>query len=147
MSGKTGNEMDEIKSKINGTVLHIIFRQEDFEDGRKDIVNYDNFIQVAALKLDEGKNFRPHKHILKKGAELVWTQEGMIVIKGKVKCVLYDINDKILETPILHAGDISITLQAGHTYEVMKDSLIYEIKTGPYYGQVRDKVFIDETDR
>jgi hypothetical protein len=139
--------MDEIRSKINGTVLHIIFRQDDFEDGRKDIVSHDNFIQVAALKLNEGKSFRPHKHILKKGEKLVWTQEGIVVIKGRVKCILYDVNNDILASPVLNTGDMSITLQSGHTYEVMKDSLVYEIKTGPYYGQVRDKVFIDEADR
>ena len=41
--------------------------------------------------------------------------------------------------------DISFTLFGGHTYEILEDnSMIMEYKTGPYFGQKQDKVFIND---
>ena len=75
----------------------------------------------------------------------VIAQESWVVIKGKVKCIFYDINHEILCTPILEAGDCSITLEGGHTYEILEDdTVVYEYKTGPYEGQELDKTFIKE---
>ena len=37
-----------------------------------------------------------------------------------------------------------MTFRGGHNYLCLEDdSLVYEYKTGPYYGQKKDKVFID----
>ena len=73
------------------------------------------------------------------------TQESWVVIKGRVKVYLFDINDSVMETPILEPGDCSITLRGGHTYESLEEgTIVYEYKTGPYLGQKKDKVFIEE---
>jgi hypothetical protein len=56
---------------------------------------------------------------------------------------MYDIDDTIIHTPILHKGDCSITFYGGHTYEILEDNtVVYEYKTGPYYGLQNDKEFI-----
>jgi hypothetical protein len=65
------------------------------------------------------------------------------LFKGKIKAILYDIDDSIICEEILESGDCSITFCAGHNYESLEDgSLVYEFKTGPYFGQEKDKVFI-----
>jgi hypothetical protein len=70
-------------------------------------------------------------------------QESWVVIKGRVKCILYDLDDSVIAEPILSPGDCSITLKGGHNYESLEeDTLVYEYKTGPYYGQQFDKTFI-----
>jgi len=52
---------------------------------------------------------------------------------------------KIIDTPILNAGDASFTLEGGHTYEILEDNtIVYEYKTGPYEGQQNDKKFLNE---
>ena len=135
--------MELIYSKVEqGKLLHIINRLSDFE-GRKDIVPPDNFIQCATLKMEKGKTFPPHKHIIKSRTypEQI-AQESWVVIKGRVKCVFYDIDDTIIATPVLCAGDASFTLYGGHTYEMLEDSIVYEMKTGFYEGQKLDKTFI-----
>jgi cupin fold WbuC family metalloprotein len=94
--------------------------------------------------MENGKTFKPHKHIWKNRTRDVIAQESWIVIKGKVKCIFYDIDDKIIATPILNPGDASFTLEGGHTYEILEDdTLVYEYKTGPYEGQKMDKTFIE----
>jgi hypothetical protein len=56
--------------------------------------------------------------------------------QGSVKCIFYDIDDSIIATPILKAGDASFTLYGGHTYQILEDdTIVYEYKTGPYEGQ------------
>ena len=65
---------------------------------------------------------------------------------GKVKCFLYDIDNKtVIATPILNPGDASFTLEGAHTYEILEDNtVVYEYKTGPYEGQKLDKRLIGE---
>ena len=133
----------KIYSKIDGRLLHVINRLKDIT-GRNDIIPEDNFIQCATLKMEKGKTFDPHKHITKERhySEQI-AQESWVVIKGSVKCILYDINDEVITEPILKAGDASFTLYGGHTYAILEDdTIVYEYKTGPYEGLNLDKEFI-----
>ena len=136
--------MKKIYSKISpDTLLHIVVKKEDLMPGRKDVVPEDNFIQCAILNMEKNKTFQAHKHIWKNRTRDVIAQESWIVIQGQVKCHFYDLDDTILEEPILDPGDASFTLQGAHTYTILEDNtLVYEYKTGPYEGQKMDKVFI-----
>ena len=134
----------KIYSKIDPTkLLHIVNRLYEIEN-RVELVPQHNFIQCASLKMMAGKTFPAHKHITKDRhyTEQI-AQESWVVIKGRVKCIFYDIDDTIIATPILEAGDASFTLYGGHTYEILEDeTIVYEYKTGPYEGQIFDKIFI-----
>jgi hypothetical protein len=95
--------------------------------------------------MEKGKTFKPHKHIWKNRTNNVIAQESWIVIKGSVKCIFYDTDDRIIATPTLYPGDASFTLEGGHNYEILEDdTLVYEYKTGPYEGQKLDKTFLDD---
>lgn len=124
----------------NGDLCHIIFRKQDIITGRQDIVPDDNFLQVAAIRLDDKKTFTPHQHIWTEFNGYRIAQESWIVVAGQVKVDLYDTKGNLLHTDILSPGDISITLQGGHNYTSEGISLVYEYKTGPYYGKDLDKV-------
>jgi len=136
--------MEKIYSKVEeGKLLHIINRLSDI-NGRTEVIPENNFIQCATLKMEKNKTFPPHKHITKDRhyTEQI-AQESWIVIKGSVRCILFDIDDQIIATPILYPGDASFTLYGGHTYEILEqDTVVYEYKTGPYEGQSLDKTFI-----
>ena len=137
--------MEKIYSKIQpDKLLHIINRFDDIK-GRTNIVPDDNFIQCATIKMVIGQTFPAHKHIIKdRRYPNQIAQESWIVVKGRVKCIFYDIDDTIIATPILEPGDASFTLYGGHTYEILEeDTIVYEYKTGPYEGQDLDKEFID----
>jgi cupin fold WbuC family metalloprotein len=137
--------MEKIYSKIETEkLLHIINRLDEI-DGRSEVIPENNFIQCATLKMEKNKTFPPHKHITKERhyTEQI-AQESWVVIKGSVRCILFDIDDTIIATPILQAGDASFTLYGGHTYEILEeDTIVYEYKTGPYEGQLLDKTFIE----
>lgn len=136
--------MEKIYSKIDPEVLlHMVVRKEDMLPGRQDVVSEENFIQCSILNMEEGKTFKPHRHIWKERTRNVIAQESWIVVQGKVKCIFYDLDDTIIAEPILEPGDASFTLQGGHNYLILEDNtLVYEYKTGPYEGQALDKTFI-----
>jgi hypothetical protein len=136
--------MEKIYSKVEpNKLLHIVNRLSEIE-GRHDIVPEKNFIQCATLRMGKGKTFPPHKHIEKQRSyDNQIAQESWVVIKGRVRCKLYDIDDMLIHEPILGPGDASFTLHGGHTYEILEeDTVVYEYKTGPYEGQKLDKTFI-----
>ena len=137
--------MEKIYSKIKPDVLlHGINRFSSISE-RNILIPEDNFIQCSTLKMEKGKTFKPHKHIWKERTRNVIAQESWIVIRGKVKCIFYDLDDKILSTHILNEGDASFTLEGGHTYEILEENtIVYEYKTGPYEGIELDKTFIDD---
>ena len=139
--------MEKYYSKIQkDKLLHIVNRFSDIKDTnqRINIVPEDNFIQCSVLNMENNKTFPAHKHITKeRHYDKQIAQESWIVIKGKVKCKFYDLNDELLAEPILEEGDASFTLYGGHTYEILQEgTIVYEYKTGPYEGQKLDKVFI-----
>ena len=136
--------MNKIYSKIEDKLLHMVYRAEDFIETRTELVGADQFIQCAYLKMNQGKTFKPHKHIWKEPSfDTMIAQESWVIIKGSVKVFFYDTDGVLLETHILNAGDSSFTLEGGHTYEILEDNtLVYEYKTGPYTGQENDKVFL-----
>lgn len=134
--------MEKIFSKIKpGLLLHIVNRKSEIGE-RRNLVPNDQFLQASCFRLGKGKTFKAHKHI-EYPRSVAIPQESWVVIQGAVKAQLYDIDDSIIAEPVLRAGDISITLFGGHNYVCLEDNtLVYEYKTGPYFGQEKDKAFI-----
>tara|TARA_R110002020_G_scaffold99756_5_gene236477 strand:- start:889 stop:1308 length:420 start_codon:yes stop_codon:yes gene_type:complete len=127
-----------------GRQLHMVCHPSAATTQRTDIVGDEEYLQLAILNFDKGRTFTPHKHIEKQVPLTAIAQESWVVIRGKVKAYFYDLDDNLLCTEELNAGDVSITLYGGHNYEILEDdTLVLEYKTGPYYGQKLDKVFID----
>tara|TARA_R110002110_G_scaffold36607_13_gene121854 strand:+ start:205 stop:612 length:408 start_codon:yes stop_codon:yes gene_type:complete len=135
--------MEEIVSKDGSTLLHKIFRKEDFVESRTDISPEEEYLQLSSLRMNKGKTFKPHKHIVHEKLTDI-AQESWVVVRGKVKAILYDLDDQIIREVVLSQGDVSITYRGGHNYLILEDdTLVYEYKTGPYLGQELDKTFID----
>lgn len=135
--------MEKIYSKIKPKMLlHLTTSVDEIHDGRIDIAPENEFLQLAILKMNEGKTFKPHKHLeYKKETDIA--QESWFVFKGSVKCIFYDIDDTVIKEVILNEGGISMTFRGGHNYQILKNNtLVLEYKTGPYLGQNLDKTFI-----
>ena len=137
--------MKKIISQVEpGKLLHIINRFDDIQT-RTDVAPETEFLQLATLRMEKDKTFRPHKHIWKPCQNpQVIAQESWVVIQGSVKVFLYDLDDTLIGTEIISQGDCSMTFEGGHTYEILEDNtVVYEYKTGPYTGVENDKVFLE----
>ena len=136
--------MKKIFSKVEeGLLMHTINRYDEIAEKRTDLSPEEEFLQVSVFRLNEGKTFRAHQHIeCNKVANI--TQESWVVVKGSVKVFLYDIDQTLLAEETLGQGDCTISFRGGHNYLCLEDdTVVYEYKTGPYYGQELDKEFID----
>ena len=145
--------MKLIYSKIDPSkLLHLVHRLEEIESlptknglARINVAPVAEHLQLATLHMDEGRTFKPHKHIYKEGEKEVIAQESWIIVKGSVKVVMYDLDDTIIDQIILNPGDCSMTFSGGHNYVIQEDNtIVYEYKTGPYKGIENDKVSINE---
>ena len=136
--------MYDIYSKVNPEkLLHRINRLEEISS-RTDVCDSHQFIQLATLKMEAGKTFRPHQHIWKPTpVEQIIAQESWVIIQGSVEVSFFDTDGTLLEKQLINRGDCSLTFEGGHTYLILEDdTIVYEYKTGPYQGQELDKVFL-----
>lgn len=136
--------MYKIYSKINPSILlHLINRFDEITE-RTNVADNHQFLQLATLRMPKDQTFKPHKHIYKQTPRsTIIAQESWVVIKGSVQCSFYDLDGTFIEHQIISAGDCSMTFEGGHTYTILEDdTVVYEYKTGPYTGQLEDKVFI-----
>ena len=124
-------------------LLHLVHRLDEIEE-RTNVADDNQFLQLATLRMQRGKTFRPHRHVWKSPQyAMTIAQESWVVIQGSVEVSFYDTDGTLLEKQIINRGDCSMTFEGGHTYTILEDdTVVYEYKTGPYYGQDRDKVFI-----
>lgn len=136
--------MQRIFSKVrNGQLLHFVLRSHGYGP-REDIIESTEVLQLSRFAAAAGDSFRPHRHLAKRVAlDEITAQEAWVVMRGRIRVTYYDLDDSVLERVELGEGDLSVSLSGGHGYEILEDSQILEFKTGPYLGQVQDKVFID----
>ncbi|MEI8349044.1 MAG: hypothetical protein WCI77_02725 [Candidatus Omnitrophota bacterium] len=96
--------------------------------------------QLGFLPHKKGDFIKPHKHKLHK-REIFYTQEVLWVKKGKVRVDLYSEEEKFLCSEVLIKGEIILLCGGGHGVEVLEDSVMIEVKQGPYKGP-EDKQFL-----
>jgi cupin fold WbuC family metalloprotein len=119
-----------------------INRATEISKSRTDLCPEDEYLQICTKVMEAGTTFKPHRHNkLIRTTDI--TQEAWIILKGKVAATFWDLNDSIIYETNLSAGDCAVVFKAGHSFEVIEDdTILYEVKTGPYYGVEKDKTFI-----
>ena len=123
-------------------MLHQVVKPKKLSSGRINISPEHESLQVAHIGLKLNQTFKAHKHVFH-DRNMPMAQESWVVISGRVKVFHYDLDDKIINESILLPGDCTITYRGGHNYLALEDNtLVYEIKTGPYHGVENDKKFI-----
>ena len=135
--------MTKYYSKIKKDCLLLALnRKGDISNDRTDISPAEEYLQCATKVLPKGASFKPHKHN-KLIRETDITQEAWVFLSGRVRAKFYDLDDSLILSTELGAGDCAVVFRAGHGFEVLEDdTVIYEFKTGPYYGIEADKSFI-----
>ena len=123
-------------------ILFSLMRFSDITNFRQDLSKENEFLQVNARKFEKGTFIKPHKH-LKRDSKITLTQECWIIFKGIVCADIYDIDDNFYKKVTLKAGDCIVFFNGGHSLKVEEDnSIMYEIKNGPYLGIEKDKTSI-----
>lgn len=89
--------------------------------------------QVACMKHPEGHKIEAHVHNMIT-RQVLYTQEVLIVRRGKVKVRLYASNRDYIGDWTLCGGDLILLCGGGHSFEMLEETSMIEVKQGPYAG-------------
>lgn len=126
--------------KDNDLTLAIIVRSGLMPD-KTTFITPDTFEQQVGFVVypAEGK-ISPHKHkVIERNIKN--TSETLVVRKGLMEVMLYDHEDELVAERILEEGDILVLVSGGHGFRMMKDTVLLEIKQGPYTGLAEKEHF------
>lgn len=91
------------------------------------------FQQVASMTHPKGHKIAAHIHNLLT-RQVLYTQEVLFIRKGEAKVNLYSSTEEFIESKILRTGDLILLCGGGHSFEMLQDTSMIEVKQGPYAG-------------
>ncbi|MDF2187454.1 hypothetical protein [Paraflavitalea sp. CAU 1676] len=94
--------------------------------------------QLGIIKYPKGGKIKPHYHN-KVTREVHYTQEVLVIRKGKLQVNLFDHKLEFITSVVLSQGDVILLASGGHGFEMLEDCEMLEIKQGPYNGVEADK--------
>ena len=94
--------------------------------------------QVAYMRHPKDKLIEPHVHNLV-ARQVLYTQEVLLVRRGKVEVNLFNSGREFLTSRILQDGDLILLCGGGHSLKMLEETSMIEIKQGPYAGD-NDKI-------
>ena len=98
--------------------------------------------QVAVMRHPQGKKLDPHVHNLVT-RQVLYTQEVLFVRKGRLKITLFTSQRRRLCVRELTDGDLILLCGGGHSFEMLTETTMVEVKQGPYAGE-NDKTRFEE---
>ncbi|MCS7259271.1 MAG: hypothetical protein NZ765_00610 [Anaerolineae bacterium] len=139
----------ETEQAHNTPIEHIMWHDQhiatiirrDYLPDKTTFVTPDSYYQQAGfIVYPRGGVIRRHMH-LPLQRHLVGTSEALIVRKGRVEAELFALDKTPLGTWILEEGDLILLVAGGHGFRCLEDTILLEIKQGPYTGLVEKETF------
>lgn len=137
------NDHVNIETIIHGLESIALIVRSEFDEPGIHFFTPDNYSQqIAFMKHGPGKKIAPHIHNLV-SRQVLYTQEVLFIRKGRLKVNFYSSSKKYLESRILEAGDVILLCGGGHSFEMLEETSMIEVKQGPYAGE-NDKTRFEE---
>tara|TARA_B100000965_G_scaffold180687_1_gene150780 strand:- start:58 stop:480 length:423 start_codon:yes stop_codon:yes gene_type:complete len=118
----------------------------DSKEGLEFLSDDSDFIQLGTWNYKKNFSTVPHYH-LEHDKPSNLTQEVVLVHKGSVKCRLYTKDGNLVDEVDINEGELIVQIYGVHEYIMNEDSIVLEIKNGPYYGPEVDRKRIDVIDK
>ncbi len=75
----------------------------------------------------------PHRHVpITRNIDR--TCEVIVVRKGRCEVDIYNDDRELVPTRDLSTGDLVIIVSGGHGFRMVEDTILLEVKQGPYQG-------------
>jgi hypothetical protein len=89
--------------------------------------------QVGFIVYPKGGEVARHTHVALQ-RHLVGTSEVLLVKKGRCLIDVYSDGHELVATRELRQGDLMLMVGGGHGFRMLEDTVLLEIKQGPYTG-------------
>jgi hypothetical protein len=123
------------------TLLAYIVRAEATETTTSFFTGDDASFQTGFVVYPAGGAVVPHAH-LPIVRTVVGTSELLLVRKGRCIVDIYGEDRALVTSRELGTGDLVILVTGGHGFRMIEDTVLLEVKQGPYGGQT-EKVRFD----
>lgn len=122
------------KIEYQGRLLGLIISHRFNEPGIHFFTPPEFSQQLAYMHYESGTVIPPHTHnpVLRK---VQYTQEVLVIKRGKLRVDFYTDQREYIESHILEANDMILLATGGHGFEVLEAVEVIEIKQGPYLGE------------
>jgi hypothetical protein len=93
----------------------------------------ENQHQVGFIVYRSGGEVARHRH-KRVWREIHGTSEVLLVRSGLCEVTIYDNRARLVATRRLEAGDTLLLVDGGHGIRMVQDTVLLEVKQGPYLG-------------
>jgi cupin fold WbuC family metalloprotein len=92
-------------------------------------------LQMGMIVYNKDEAITPHVHLpITRSVE--GTSECIVVRKGRCLIDIFDSNKNFVSTHELKTGTIILLLGGGHGFRMLEDTVLFEVKQGPYAGDL-----------
>ena len=96
--------------------------------------------QMGMIVYGAGEHIVPHVHIPVE-RHISGTTECVIVREGACEVDIYNAQREFIATRSLSKGAIILLLGGGHGFRMTEDTILFEVKQGPYVGNLDKERF------
>ena len=129
----------EIISDSDGPVAYLINRK--WQPKKTKFLTPDDFgQQMGMIVYGKGESVQPHMH-LPITRQVQGTTECVMVKKGSCFLDIYNKSKELLDSRVMVEGDIVLLLGGAHGFRMMEDTILFEVKQGPYEGEADKQRF------
>ena len=119
--------------------LAYIFRRDLKPEKTTFFTPADFNFQLGFVVYQAGGEVTPHLHRPLE-RRIIGTSEVLLVKKGRCEIDIYNSKRELVATRELNEGDLVLTINGGHGFRMLEDTVLLEVKQGPYSG-------VDEKER
>ncbi len=119
--------------ECDGQLIATIIRAEKMPDETEFVTGDDVKQQVGFVVYPEGGIIPRHIHVPME-RHLLGTSEVLVVRKGILEADFYTDGKEFICTRLLRQGDVLLLVSGGHGFRCLKDTVLLEVKQGPYLG-------------
>jgi hypothetical protein len=127
-----GSGLEWIRAQ-SGDVLAIVIRAWFMPD-KTTFVTPQNLTQQAGFVVYPAGGRCPdhtHRPIERR---INGTPEMLLVRRGQAEARIFDADRRLVAQPLLEQGDVILLVSGGHGFRMLEDTVLLEIKQGPYVG-------------
>jgi hypothetical protein len=122
------------------TLLAYVVHAETTETATAFFTGDEASFQAGFVVYPAGGSVVPHVH-LPVVRTVVGTSELLLVRRGRCIVDLYGADRALVASRELGTGDLVLLISGGHGFRMLEDTALFEVKQGPYQGQVEKARF------
>ena len=124
----------------SGSLLAYVIREDFSADITSFVTPPEHNFQVGFVVYPKDGEIQSHYH-RKIDRQISNTSEVLVVRKGHCEIDIYDDEQILVETFEMKTGDVMVMVSGGHGFRMLENTVLLEIKQGPYIGIDEKKRF------